>query len=577
MLFSVLYTKRIKTIGSKPTTHPKPGHEISSDPIESFSPAPSRSGPSRLAPIVQFHTGRSSSRALTPEQKPDTSRGHNVSFEIPQLSDDEELPDAKDVFGAQIREREQAKRKEELRIRKLQLLEQQQREAVIASRVDSSSDLEVEETMNAVVKEEAEERRRSKMHKVNAPVRKRKSYVPDALSPEKQEAFLVAAARSSFIRDTGRDKGAQARANNSRFQQNDLNRVLLGKIEQERKEIIEQKESEWLERGGSVMPRPDVRERADEVLKVKMAELAAKGLSLAQRIEAGDEEVEETDEEDGDWMPNTQALEDDDPQNPFVAPDNEDEDTEFDDENAPPPKLKHRVLAVVDSDGESAPASSAPTGRVLVPNSSLVFLESPPPRLESSDKENANIDTEAENETDKENDASLMFDRGEDKENTAIASSQSSIPPPLFGLSSRNSFSSLDGVDLATSSPTPRSPLKPISGLDDDDDDDPFMSTPAPRSSKKTIRSPDFFSPSRRMPDPADDDAGPSSQNDSGFSLEPAANIKVGFSQFMATGKSSSDFSPAPALAGSLKTQFSQFVTPAKVCVENQISHAALS
>lgn len=569
---SLLAISVIKFVNSKVWTHEKPGHQISSDPIEPFSPAPPHVGPSRIAPIIQFSARQSTSRALTPEQKPDTSRGHNVSFEFPLSDDDEELPDAGDIFTAQVREQEAAKRQQELRKLKLRTLEQQQRDAFIANTLDSSSDLEVEETMNTVVKEEAEERRRSKMHNVKTPVRKRKSHIPDNLAPEQQEALLVAAARPSFIRDTRFEKGAKARANKP-FDKNGLNRYLLQKAEKERAEIIEQKEREWIERGGKVMTRPDPEERGEKVMKKKLAELVAKGLSRAQRAEAGEEAVEETDEEDDDWTPDVQLQEDEEEESAqmLIAPDEAD-DTEFDDENAPRPKHKHRGMTVVDSDEENAPPSLVPTGRVLVPNSSLV-LESPPPRLESSDKENVNIDTEAENETDKENDASLMFDRGEDKENTAIASSQPSIPQPIFGhtLSSRNSFSSLDGADLATSSPRARSPLKVISGLDDDDEDDPFMSTPAPRSNKKAIRSPDFFSPSRRMPDPADDDVGPSSQNDASCSLEPAANIKVGFSQFMATGSSGSDFSPAPALAGSSKTQFSQFVTPAKVCVEIEV------
>ena len=543
-------------------------HQISSDPIEPFSPAAPHIGSSRPTPVIHVSSRKSGLRANSPERKPEPSRGHNVSFEI--SDDDEELPDIQDVFTADQQEMALAQRRKELRDFKLRAVEQQ-RDSFIRSGIDSGSDLEIEETMDTVVKAEAEERRRSKIHNVKTPVRKRKTQKPSTLPPQQQEALLAAAARPAFVRDARFTKSAKANAKKERLSPGDLNHLLLGWAGTDASEIGEEKEREWVERGGKVVPRPSADERPGERMTAKLAELAAKGLSRAQQHEEDDVEAEEDEEDDdGEWTPAPQPQDDDDSaQNPFVAPDPE-YDTEFEDENASAPKRKHRALAVVDSDEENGPIPSAPTGRVLVPDSSLVF-HSPPPRLESSDKENVYNDTEAENETDKENDASLMFDRGEDKENTAIASTQSTILQPIFGpgLSSRTSMSSLDEVDLAISPPAVRSPLKPIGGLDDDDDDDPFMSTPAPRS-KKAIRSPDFFSPSRRMPDPADDDeAGPSTRNDTAFSLEPAANIKVGFSQFMASGNSSSDFSPAPALGGSpSKTQFSQFVTPAKVCAQ---------
>ena len=115
------------------------------------------------------------------------------------------------MFTADQQEMALAQRRKELRDFKLRAVEQQ-RDSFIRSGIDSGSDLEIEETMDTVVKAEAEERRRSKIHNVKTPVRKRKTQKPSTLPPQQQEALLAAAARPAFVRDARFTKNAKANA-----------------------------------------------------------------------------------------------------------------------------------------------------------------------------------------------------------------------------------------------------------------------------------------------------------------------------------------------------------------------------
>ncbi|KAI0069976.1 hypothetical protein K474DRAFT_1713741 [Panus rudis PR-1116 ss-1] len=540
-----------------------------SSPIQDFSsPAAANvPGPSkhitRALPLVPMRLSRSRSRT------PDERRGQSVEAQLQKQiilmsDDDDDLPDAKEIFAERAREEELAKRKQQLREAKLKALQQQQLMQARAMEQDDESDLEIHDDMTTVVKEEAESRRKSAIHGVKTPSKKRKSRIPDNLPSDYQQALLAEAAKPAFLRASAGEKDAGRRL--SSIGMNDLNRLLLHNASEVSAKIIEQKEREWVSKGGKVMEKPDKSIRDMDAMRQKLAELAAQGVSREEgRVSSNDED---TDEEDGDWQPAQDAHADNEnveqipDWNQFAGTQTDDDE---DEENRAPlrSRYKARPSTVLDSDDERENMRTELSGRVLVPSTSTILPESPNPQ-DGSDKENAH-DTEQENETDKENDASRMFDRGEDKENTAISQEAGRIPQPVFRPSRRASFSSDDERPaMNVLSPENRTPLREITSKDDEED--PFGSTPL-RSMLPPSQpfSPTLATPSRKQPMFVRDGE-PSRAfgvgHDFALTLEPAADILPSPARSRTDGENAG---VSPVIPSALDTDnFSQFVTPAK-------------
>ncbi|TFY74137.1 hypothetical protein EWM64_g9876, partial [Hericium alpestre] len=334
--------------------------------------------------------------------------------------DEEALPSMRDIL-----KRDQAKR--ELQQRKQLALE---RRAVMAHSDDDDDDeLEI---VAADLQEEAQDRkgrpRQSEVHKRQLELALGRSGARAVSgSPEKQRTknmgvdALKSAGRSTFsvaneVKTRGGQKAGLKRA--------ELDRILLERAEKQRAEEVKKKEEEYVKRGGRI--KEGVLEEKD------VGEWLEKGLEVAEKRERGMED--DSEEEDGDWVPDEQERESASPV-PDETQVQDDENGERvhmdrgsvevdngpkDDEENPfaPPRSKARrrstvrPRAVLDSDAESdtenivlpfpptATARKAPNASASVP---------------TTDAENEN-----ENETDKENVENRMFDRGEDKENKAV-------------------------------------------------------------------------------------------------------------------------------------------------------------
>ena len=294
--------------------------------------------------------------------------------------------------------------------------------------------------------------------------------------------------------------------------------MLLGASEKQSREVTLQKEEYFYRRGagGGELPSEQWREKVEREKaeggsrrEERIKELAEWGMENAARQETeAEQDWSEDDEQDGAWEPGgegdgeqkegdesdeaTQDL-------PIATTDEEilsgDEDLE-NDENAGENVLRvphrHSTRAIVDSDEEDDNENARPPmssfGRVLVADTSAVMA--PPSGLadETEDDEDENdvanttilpralvshrpsisVSSFEETEgTDKENNALLMFDRGEDKENTAVAS-QPLLPASPFGSQLRS------GSLLLSPSGEVRSPLRELtheSATVDDDED----------------------------------------------------------------------------------------------------------
>ncbi|KAI0069203.1 hypothetical protein BV25DRAFT_115477 [Artomyces pyxidatus] len=337
---------------------------------------------------------------------------------------------------ARSRAQEEARRKEELKLRKLAYLDERKQHATtsmykagpdaLVLSDESDEDLVVEDTMQVVAREEAANRLKRSPPKKGAEVQRkfaakspRKGGLPP--SPEKVAKFLTEAAQPSF--SLGKSKTTRPT-----MDLKDLNRVLLTKAESVGEKVRRDKEQEWERRGHTVSrvlaPAKDN----------PMEQLLGKALERRNRDVPMDEDEDADDE---DWVPEERGsaspeppdapddeyaenLPEDRDDNPMV--DGQDADLE-DDAEILPPVVRGRAhrRAIADSDGESD--DDAENAAPPPPSHGTVMSSFPPSPSFPSPSPMPDVETELElgNETDKENMKDRMFDRGEDKENKAVA------------------------------------------------------------------------------------------------------------------------------------------------------------
>ena len=401
---------------------------------------------------------------------------------------------------------EQEKKRRDLQERKRKLAAQQN-----PAREDDGSDLEIADDPKATTRDVAQSRRgkaargefptagaMKQLAAAGASARRESAPIA-ALSDAEARRELKAAAAPGFLANS-------QRASKPRVTQTGLNQYLLDKVKKQDEIIIKQKEEEWQRRGGSILAQPGQAPaqslpNLDQILEQRKAALEKRSADVdmvhdddgsdeewkpdGEDAMAVDEEAERTDEEerspsrhDGD----DQADDEGDEENPFLLkrpavrpprprPVAVESDDEEDTENRPPPPQPTR-------------------GRMLVRDTSFARntpeMEADHPSLThraSISSIGDNTDgTRTEDGTDKENDVRLSFDRGEDKENTAVA-----VQSPMSSSSLRfgRSFGSLFASEIqaspsgSTGRGAPdgvRSPLQELPA----EDDDPFAFTPGP-------------------------------------------------------------------------------------------------
>ncbi|KAH8106141.1 hypothetical protein BXZ70DRAFT_918378 [Cristinia sonorae] len=436
--------------------------------------------------------------------------------DIPAELTDDDLPDIRDVLRQTRDAEDERKRVErnshlaaERKKRALELLQQQPQ----PSDASDDDDIIVSNDMHAIAQEESELRRRQKILGVSSSKTQRhirKARGPVIKSETTADLSLIESAGGAFHSPTKKYANSRDRP---KLSTGYLNRLLLKKSELDARAIIEEKERDWQGMGGKVLGRQDA-----EALGFSggLGSIIERGLQHAATVDDHDDEqgASHSEDSDAEWQPTagrSHSLDDDD------VDDAAEEDAVMD--------IAHEDQTSSVENGDPMDDEDqlvAPRRRVRGP---IVTSDDEGEPSRGSSEENP------ENETDKENNAALMFDQGEDKENTAIHFSPSQ--PALFRevREAQRLSSDVESPRL----PGDRGPFREISK-----DDDPF------------------FTPSARMPPPRtlsfDLSANDDSENNP-FALKPAPILHGGISQLF---ESSTEAGPSRV------TSFSQFVTPAK-------------
>lgn len=441
----------------------------SSDPIQQFS-SPARK--SLVAPI--------------PKPKPLQSQ---PSFPKALEDSDEELMDVKDILQHNKVQKSEVETKEQRRktlaLAKQKLLEQNARKLADGNQSDYDSEddeLEiVEDKSNAKGKHTA---LHNKILEFGGARPGRNSWPADLGETQ----VLRAAAQPHFSGRLAKDS--------TRVEHRDLLKIMRNKGMKQNEHITKGKQTDWVGRGGKLKPKNSAPAGGDTLAAV--VERLRKTNEGEADGERGEDAEEDTDE---DWNPQNKgsgseaSLSGEEQENvpteqmADVAGGSNLEDDEDENDN---PKQKvgrqptHRRAVVSDEEDDMPPLR--PT-RILVPDTSMV-LDSPNVFGQARARRNSVSsfdDTSFDENDNKENDMSLMFDQGEDKENLAVPRLHS---PSIWAQSNsqnRNVFDLADGMrqrlsmsptSARTSSATKRvrNPLQPRALEDDMDEEFPPLS-----------------------------------------------------------------------------------------------------
>ncbi|KAJ3998628.1 hypothetical protein F5050DRAFT_1743684 [Lentinula boryana] len=433
--------------------------EDSMDPISDFSSSPGHNH----SAMVEGDLKRTESEAFY---------NWNSMPGLPKAADldDEQLPDMDQLLKQQ--------RMDNLKRMKLQIIQQQQKQQRVD--MDDDDDLEIVDApstpMQVAIKKEAEERKSG-----------RPSISVSTRTLQKHAGISVSRRTSEIA--------SASQALNSR----QLNEVLLKSVNAENARRTKEKSEEWVRRGGKLL-EPEIQLSEKHGLDW----YAQKTLEANKSKEEELFHEEDGDEEDKGWSPSLRGSASPAPgervSSNEYAENAGDEDEGFEDDqditmvnedagdedlptqvDLPPPRRSMRAVVNSDTEDEEHDENIFPRrpslGRVLVEDS--MILE------ETSDKlftalqlarrqSDSSYDGGAtEDEGDKENNDHLMYDRSEDKENTAVVrhgplnrrsslGRQSSLFNLEEGISSRLSVSS-DGYATDEDKENPRSPLKTLS------------------------------------------------------------------------------------------------------------------
>ncbi|KAI0638262.1 MRC1-like domain-containing protein [Trametes polyzona] len=461
-------------------------------------PIPSTSDPilpfSSPAPDTRDHRPvASSSKGAAPAEFIATGLlGHGV----PSGDDSDSsvyLPDSKELL-------EESQRKRNLQELKARALAAKQQGASGSAGDDSDDELVIEDDPKNTVRDVAQSRRalqnkgyhpslaRKMVLSLARPTRR--AVEPSAIDKNEARHVLEVAAMPTFLAPQTKAGDKQPHLDNTT-----LNKLLLIQNDRQRQDMIREKEEEWKRRGGRLKEQPEGHVPARNPQEY-LQHIAEKRRAAERRAE--DAEMVHGSDSDGEYRPEGYNSEEENDENAENAPpspprgdlgeqaDDEDDDNPF---VAPrprrsyAPRLKAAVLSDEEEDIENQPP---PPNRVLVANCSPRPPRSPDPadRMEGGSRSVAHRSSvssfgdRTEDDTDKENDALLSFDRGEDKENTVIA-----VQSPGLSLRSSRGFGSLFAAELEAS-PAARSAAdgvrSPLKELPADEEEDPFMFSPGP-------------------------------------------------------------------------------------------------
>ncbi|OCH87897.1 hypothetical protein OBBRIDRAFT_795748 [Obba rivulosa] len=374
---------------------------------------------------------------------------------------DEDMPDIRSLLQEEEKKRaEEVKRAQlgELKRRALEHQRQQRMEAEARGDEDNGDDDDdlviVQPDMQSVVKEEARSRKSLKNVKTSlgrvkqlalaGPLRKPASKIAPRGNDKDSGKKTFVSLEKGFASARPSMKGREQ--DGVEFTQAKLNQMLRESANEQAMDLVKGKEEEWLRLGGKIQRSSDP---GDAQGKEALLTIISKGLSAGSGIAAADDSATDSGGSDEDWIPDQDegqgsGEEGEDARDVGSS----DEENAGKDVSAVPKgssheqsdatddgerlvvrprrsRFKGRTFGVLDSEDENDDhgLEFPSTGSLLIPESSYLGSDSSP-RSELSVRAAALHRTSMsslEDGTDKENDMRLMFDRGEDKENTAIA------------------------------------------------------------------------------------------------------------------------------------------------------------
>jgi len=364
---------------------------------------------------------------------------------------------------------------------------------------DNDDDLEVVDNMQVTAQEEAAKRKSDKLLHVTPSKGKAKQlalarkFLPGSSGSRTSHfaqanlaEYLKKSAMSSF------DRKVRGKESTVPLTAQQLSKALMRQAEAEKLKFIQEREKEWTQRGGRALEGPA---DAGEVksFKDRLEAYARRGLEAAEHDGTIPSVMEayDTDDDDEDYTPgergsaspeptNTDAEDDSDQENQHAdVVDDAGQQTEEDE-----PQVRGRGIRrprIVASDDED----DAP--RILVPNSSVLDLESASNAVITRNPES----DQTEDENDKENSQMLMYDRSEEKENKAVVRHSPSVARPLLGSRPDSLFDTQDGIHgrlppspslggFDTTSDSPKRNLRPPLKEIAEEKGDLFLSSQSP-------------------------------------------------------------------------------------------------
>ena len=366
-----------------------------SDPIEAFSsPSNAKRGTSEHS-----FSPRLPHQSLAPKG--------DQEFPDPNDSDDSDLPDTSNMFKQNI---EDSKKKQNLKEAKTRALARLQPSAMDGD--DDDDDLEIVAFSSAktAVKEEEDIQRKSRSKLQISEGRKRQMQFGKVslTMHEKELPFTFSSARGGLVKLAD---------------QTTLNQLIAAEARKEAQRVIRKKEEEWRKHGGQISTNAIGQGQG---LANVVKTIAEKGLKVAKARETDKADINDSEDEgssDEDWEPELRGS-----ASPKILPVDADSEP---DENLPPSEDVAMIDEVEVIEDDANIRGRTARRRIIDSESEDENeTENAHPaisREEGYRRSTSSYELPTEDEYDKENNVSLMYDRSEDKENNAVVRHSTSI------------------------------------------------------------------------------------------------------------------------------------------------------
>ena len=365
-----------------------------SDPIEAFS-SPSN---------AKCGTSEHSSPPRLPHQSPGLNR--DLEFPDPNDSDDSDLPETSNMFKQNI---EDSKKKQDLKDAKARVLARLLPSAMDGDDDDDDLEIVAISSSKTAVKEDIQRKSGSKLQISEGRKRQMQFGKVSLTMQEKESPFTFSSAR-------GLVKLAD---------QTTLNQLIAAEARKEAQRVTRRKEEEWRKHGGQIST--NVIGQGQGLANV-VKTIAEKGLKVANARETDKANFNDSEDEgsDEDWEPELRGS-----ASPKILPTDVDSEP---DENLPPNEdvAMNDEFEVMEDDANIR--GRAARRRIINSESEDENeTENAQPgvlaisREEGYRRSTSSYELPTEDEYDKENNVSLMYDRSEDKENNAVVRHSTSI------------------------------------------------------------------------------------------------------------------------------------------------------